>query len=569
MLSTLLIAVCLCQDPAPPGATIEGRVLDARGEPIPVAQVWVTSSPGPDVLARTVADGEGCFRLGRVPARSAWTVHASAPGRITDTAYVSPDGPTATLRLYDAGTIRGTFVDRAGQPIAGAQVVAAFDLARIMFSAKVEAITDENGAFTLAGVPLGVIDVRACKAGAGFGAEQVHLRDAAAVKLQVGTDASTTLRVVITGLPADAERPRVSLLPYTNGSLQTLPRGMVGGTIGADGSLVFEGLPDWEYLVRPSSPGFTFAPRDMRVKEKDSHDIAFTAHALGTMPWSGRCVDAEGQPVAGLRLAIRETSERQRAEAVTGADGRFTLQSHLAPGTKCSLYSLDPAWCMDQAKTEGMYGGWDLRYLNRHEAVVAPDQPLELRVAPATVVTGRVVRDDGRPVPFARIELEHARGNRMPWWMAFASATTDREGRFALRGLHGTPDPVRVKVEDSSGAAEGEPFQLGMGEQIELPPLKLAPAGSIGGIVRDAQGGPVPGARVWLRTWDFVTKQQKDGGVTEVVTDREGRYRFVGVGAGGYYLQVTLREEHPMTQAVEPFELPAGEMRTFDLSIDL
>jgi hypothetical protein len=49
----------------------------------------------------------------------------------------------------------------------------------------------------------------------------------------------------------------------------------------------------------------------------------------------------------------------------------------------------------------------------------------------------------------------------------------------------------------------------------------------IEGVVFDAEHGR-PGVRVWLRDWDLAKGGQRSGSVTEVITDRRGRYRFLG-----------------------------------------
>jgi len=97
------------------------------------------------------------------------------------------------------------------------------------------------------------------------------------------------------------------------------------------------------------------------------------------------------------------------------------------------------------------------------------------------------------------------------------------------------------------------------------PPVQLA----IEGVVVDAQQRPAPGIRVWLRDWDFGTGGQKSGSVVEVLTDRQGRYRFASVPPGGAWLQllVAVDERSPMTRAVEPFEVEAGKTYTHDLQV--
>jgi hypothetical protein len=286
---------------------------------------------------------------------------------------------------------------------------------------------------------------------------------------------------------------------------------------------------------------------------------------VATQPWCGTLAGGDGKPLAGVRLALRAANSPVPAEATTDQDGRFTFACHLGAGVTCNIEALDGAWTLTQPKGEEHSGHRDLRYLKRHETKVDLATPLQLRAIPAARIVGRIVAKDGRTVPFARVELEHENPNRIPRWMSFAYSTADRDGRYEFTGLHPFGDPVRVRVAGNHGAAEGEPFSLAEAVVVAVPDLQLQPPGIVEGTVLDANGKPVVGARVWLRTWDFATGHQKDGSVFEVVTDRKGRYRHAGVATGGYWLHWTLEADSPPVGTIEPFELAAGERKTVEL----
>ncbi|MGK0204339.1 MAG: hypothetical protein ACI9S9_003421, partial [Planctomycetota bacterium] len=78
-----------------------------------------------------------------------------------------------------------------------------------------------------------------------------------------------------------------------------------------------------------------------------------------------------------------------------------------------------------------------------------------------------------------------------------------------------------------------EPFSLDKaGDNIKVPYIKLAAPATIEGVIRDANNKPAPGVTVWLRDWDMTRNPWKSGSITEVVSDRLGRYRFLGVPLG-------------------------------------
>ena len=58
-----------------------------------------------------------------------------------------------------------------------------------------------------------------------------------------------------------------------------------------------------------------------------------------------------------------------------------------------------------------------------------------------------------------------------------------------------------------------------VGSRVQVPPLELAPPAIVEGVVRDENGGLVPGVAVWLRDWDLDRNGQRSGAVTEVITE--------------------------------------------------
>ena len=64
----------------------------------------------------------------------------------------------------------------------------------------------------------------------------------------------------------------------------------------------------------------------------------------------------------------------------------------------------------------------------------------------------------------------------------------------------------------------------------------------------------------------MAARQQRSGAVTEVISDRGGRYRFVGVPDGGALLQIVTDEDnHRQREAVAPFDVEPGKTYSFDI----
>jgi hypothetical protein len=79
----------------------------------------------------------------------------------------------------------------------------------------------------------------------------------------------------------------------------------------------------------------------------------------------------------------------------------------------------------------------------------------------------------------------------------------------------------------------------------------------------------IGGVRLWLREWDPAANRPRNSRGTEVITDRQGRYRFVGAPPGRACLELFAdpTERSPSRRAVEPFEVEAGKTHTFDLQL--
>ena len=142
----------------------------------------------------------------------------------------------------------------------------------------------------------------------------------------------------------------------------------------------------------------------------------------------------------------------------------------------------------------------------------------------------------------------------------FARSMTDREGRFSFEGLHALESDLRVRVFGPAGAGVSKTFRIGSGEEHKDVGVTLAPPGVVEGVILDGEGKPIPGARVQLANWDLQRGRQKDGGFVEVLTDRSGRYRHLGVEPGGHYLQVHVVSVAYLGHQKDRFEVKVGEV---------
>jgi hypothetical protein len=574
LLVAVLAVPLAAQTPAAPPTTTEatfvceGRVVDLRGEGVPVSRLRVVDAAAPDVvLAKSTADGEGWFRFGKVPQRSGLSLEATADGRCTARQSVSSTSGMLTVKVHDGAVVRGTLHDRAGKPVANTLVRASLEC-RVLFGAYGEGRTDAEGRFELHGVPLGPCRIGAWIAGEGVAEQELLVHGDREVALCPGNEARTELTVRFVGLPPDGPPIDLTLLPYTNHSLTNLPPPLDRVEV-RGGTWHSAHLPDRDYTLRVRAKHVALTPQQPKVVAgQGPHVVTFAVTPLGAEALTCKAVvrDADDQPVAGLPFVLRPANTLEQCAATSDADGALAFVSPFGPGTKVIVYTTDPRWVTDQAKDES----FDRRGLRNHETQVDPGAVLALRVVPACTITGRLCHTDGRPVGLARVDLQERRANRMPEWMSMARATTGRDGEFRFEGLHHLDDDVRVSYEGAAGFVASEPLQIAApGTKVSVPDLTLVPPATVEGIVRDAAQQPAGGVRVWLRDWDMARGNQRSGSVVEAITDRAGRYRFVGVPPGGAYLQMFagVGRDHPRTKAVEPFEVEAGTTYGFDLQL--
>ena len=273
----------------------------------------------------------------------------------------------------------------------------------------------------------------------------------------------------------------------------------------------------------------------------------------------GTLKDESGRPLPSETVLSRASNGGRRQTAKTANDGAFRLQSPLAPGEKCIFYLVASNYVLDQKKPPDDFNANDMRARTWHETTVDPGKPVELTAIPRSRVLGRVLTDGGQPVAGAEVTLEHSAPNRMPTWMAFATSSTDANGEFKFEALHAVEDKIRACVADRVGSGFSDTLKLERGQDVRGVEIRLAPAGVVEGTVRDDQGKPAPGARVWLLGRGEQSRSQKSGNINEILADRTGRFRFLGVGPGDFTVEARFAERRPDPNARSaPFKVEPG-----------
>ncbi len=479
-----------------------------------------------------------------------------------------------TLRLWPATTLRGRVISADGAAIANAQVLGTRDYTWFEGAFRSpEATTDGEGRFELHGVPIGDQVLRAWKDGfvvredvafavADRNVELVLERgagDQSGVRLQVRTE----------GVARElAPKVKVSLYPTRSGSgFAFLSRIVKGQLLDVDGRWSVAGLPDCEWNVSLVSDDYAFAPREFRLSPGQAvHEMLFAATPHGALRLRGSLKMPDGSPLAGERL-VCHTQRSQSMNGgrpgvcITDAEGRFELVAPLVTDEPYTLHLSGSRHVLQQEKSGQHKASSDARFLVRYEDTADASRELALVAVEATVVRARIVDADGTPGAFRWCELQLQRGSN---WGAMAYATSRRDGTLAFSGVHRLEAQVRIEVGGQAGAVYSEPFRLDADAGVEQR-ITLPKSGSIVGRLYDAAKKPMPGVRLMIQHFYRDTGGQIDGSWTNVTTDRDGRYAFVGVAPEGHRLTVHRGDTSLFT--TEMVVVDEGKVVAFDVHL--
>ena len=248
---------------------------------------------------------------------------------------------------------------------------------------------------------------------------------------------------------------------------------------------------------------------------------------------TGRVVDLEGVALEGIRVRI--ACRERRDAAVSDAEGRFGFVG-LSP---CAGALVDFA------------GEGRSLHVENVDLSAAPEQRLEVALAPGLPLAG-VLRDaHGEPIPRARIEIRgerlwastrYAESRGATWEEALgrAGAMTDSAGGFRFEGLY--PGRFRLLARDPSDAGRiAFAFAEAGDEEIELRGgAGLEESTTITGIVTDAESGLAPP----LFTVRAVRHIDAESGpsvqfVLERFQDGDGRFELRGLDPGYWQIDVS------------------------------
>jgi len=442
------------------GAVIEGRALDARGEPVVDAELRA----GP-VAATSGADGG--FRLAGVPP-GVLGLFGRHPEyrRLVQEVHVEPGVNGLDLYFEDGWSISGRTGEEGGEPLAGVRVEVRSESLRA--PATYATASDREGRFRVVVSEAGSYRLSATRDGfarrdlAGLEVRTAPLED---VEVTLSRGASVSGRLL--GLAVE-ELAGVSIAARREGA--------VGAAVTAAGAVDHLGryavrhlgAGDWRITAelaggRRRAEATVALAAGVREVERD---LEFGAGVRLT----GRLLHA-GEPLSGAHVTLIGRDESAQRSVLSSHDGSFRIED-LEPG-RYRLDVLEPARALSHVEDLELAADLDLF--------------LELRASP---LTGRVVAaDTGEPLADALVFVRKLfGGSGEPG--SLTTVGTDASGGFTLARL--TPGRYLVSARKDGYAPAEQRVEVRPGEPAGPALLRLPAAGGLTLTVR-LDTGEVPG----------------------------------------------------------------------------
>ena len=508
---------------------VAGFVRDSAGGPVAGARVSVRDesvarvmdltlrdpvTPPPTRLTTTAADGSFTLRLERGEETH---VRASAPGYGTTHAPNVLAGQLVEIKLAPAARLEVRAIDEGEKPVAEAEV-RVWRRSNLDVYDEREERTDSSGIATFDLLAPGELYLSVSHARLGSpGWQRPVLEAGETTHLELVLISGRTLRGRI--VDADSGEPIASARIGADWTQSRPTR------TDADGRYEY---PGWTGNGRRSlvatAKGYGRVGQRVGASDELNFELppAYEAH--------GRVIDATGKALSGVRVSAMASQfsnagqETDSDTARSGEDGRFAFSS------------LHPKWPYTLTFQQHGFG----RYLLDIDASLARDGVVglgDVTLTPGQSIEGVLLGEDGEGLGETIVELDGHNRDRgelreseeyaVHGYVGTESRQTDDLGRFRFPDLSPGAYILRVRSNERGPQARQPielPVELVAGKDLLDVRIEMNEAFSTLFRVRDALGGPVANARVflfWPSTRESLTARTDDSGDAKLIHNRE------------------------------------------------
>jgi hypothetical protein len=487
------------------GATVLGKVISPRGNPIPGAIVtWQQGSrdailnmigAGPTVTA--TSDEEGIFKLVELPAGDLALGTTAADWAKAEPVQVSlyPDqvleDVVITMRL--GGTIQGRFLSKDGEPAVGALI----QIQRTGGSDQNITAADANGEFKVEHLEPGkwqVIAIEGALEGeqaevlAGLKMAMVDVVDGEVTNVILG--AAPKDPVHITGQVNPGEEVAGGLaifIPEGEGMLGAMKMGVIDGTGKFEMDLDKSGT--YVVTIQTTPAGGVGQDNVEYIKTIPSGDSHHVELDLPTGGITGRVTNKSGKALSGVRVSLYTDggattgtmSGGKYTESTTDKNGEYRLP-HLQAGTYTVGAGGRPLTSAFDEQSD--FGRVVRNHVGVGEGALTARIDFELEGAGS--ITGRILDAGGSPVAGASLFVRDKDGELLE---RISLQTSTASGEFTYGGIAPGSYTVSARGELQS-TLTGAAVEVRSSEDSEVE-LHLEPATILRVTCVDADGSPV------------------------------------------------------------------------------
>ncbi len=318
-------------------------------------------------------------------------------------------------------------------------------------------------------------------------------------------------------------------------------------------------LPPGDYAMLVLQPGFELPDLNtLRVHVEDGRDPAPLEIALLPYPkLSGRVLDPERNPVAGISVTVVPFRGSTLSPAITDKQGRFTFHA-VSPGEYALLANPLEAGGSEFAPTYFPHTGGRLgaEHVVAKAGADLDGYDIVLRGGPFFKLSGALTDDTGHPASGATVRLETSDAT-------YGSAVADANGAFELD--HVPEVDARLHAVWKHGGVELRGFAAVTVTRHDVEGLRVqlaAPLRVTGSIEVDGETIS-PGAGVYLQLMAVDGSGAHIAGISDESGFRfedvyPGRYMLVTILGSGGRLYLDSVEQGGRDVTMQPFEAAPG-----------